>query len=555
MIQPELTMDELVEMVRDLSDAQINDLVESLPLPVAEVLIQSLGTSKHRVDPSPLVQAQSLDPHYHSRAHLDYLSSRLTKATRDVEAGENRMLTVSMPPRSGKSVLTSLYFPLWLQRIHPSWKIGMLSHDDSLVNGWASSQRKIIEERPDLGIQMVRDHGATSQWQLTQGGGLVARSIGASVTGLGFKVLLLDDVVKDFVTAHSKRMRDLIWDKWRSDIFTRLEPPYLVIAIGTRWHEDDFIGRLLSKEHEGDPALWERIEFPAIATNNDVLGRAPGEPLITPLYQETEEEALQRWADVKETVGTYTWSALYQQSPSPAKGAIFQDSWWKYWTSDPALADEDILLLTPEDLESGTWLDSWDTAFKGGKNSTSDFVVGQRWVRVGPYRVLVAQQRGRWPFTQTLDRMEDWALTDDHDKSPFGHLVHIRLIEEAANGAAVIDVMKNKVSGIKPIRPRDSKEGRARAITPEAESGHVLLPYPGEAGNEWVPDLLSELRNFPHDAHDDQVDSLTQALLELRSSGYGKIAQPGPQGLGVRNLARAAHTQRRRTSALTQRRR
>lgn len=540
---------DLTGLLNGLSDEEIADLVHSLPESTLQSLVEESGKGDQSVPGSPLGQARALDAAYRTRPHLDFLSDRLAQAVEDVRNGQNRMLTVSMPPRMGKSVLTSLYLPLWIQRTQPTWKIGMLSHDDNLVNGWSSQGRKLIEEHPALGIRMERDHGATSQWTLTQGGGLIARSIGASVTGLGFKVLLLDDIVKDFVTAHSKRMREMIWDKWRSDIYTRLEPPYLVIAIGTRWHEDDFIGRLLSPEHEGDPASWEKIEFPAIAEGNDVLGRSPGEPLLTPLSDESPEEALSRWADVKESVGTYTWSALYQQSPAPAKGAIFDDEWWRYWTLDPDRADgERVFLMTLEELAQGIWLDSWDTAFKGGKNSTSDFVVGQRWCRLGPRRLLMAQQRGRWPFTETLERMRDWNHRDNPALSPHGQHVHIRLIEEAANGAAVMDVLKDEISGIKPIRPRDSKEGRARSITPEVESGHVLLPNPSEAGHEWVPDLLSELRNFPHDAHDDQVDTLTQALIELRDAGYGSITRPGSAVVRA-NRARTARTQATRTQA------
>src|SRR5690606_28514655 len=534
--------------LRGLTDEQIMELAESIPPHVLEALTSTLGVDADGLPQTPLEQALELDHLYAPRPHLKYLSDRLAKAVRDVEAGQNRLLTVSMPPRMGKSILSSLYTPIWLQRTRPSWKIGMLSHDDTLVNSWASQARKIIEENPHLGIRMVRDHGASSRWTLAEGGGLVARAVGSSVTGLGFKVLILDDIVKDFVTAHSKRMRDLLWDKWRADIFTRLEPPYLVVAVGTRRHEDDFIGRLLSPDYEGDPDQWETITFPAIAVENDVLGREPGQPLYSPLKEETEEEALARWQETKDSVGSYTWAALYQQTPAPAKGAIFDDEWWRYWTFDPNLAkDERVVLLDPKELARGWWLDSWDTSFKG--NDSSDFVVGQRWVRFGPYRALMAQRRGRWSFTQALEEMEEWAKTDDEFASPFGQHVHLRLVEESANGPAILDVMKQKVSGMKSVKPRDSKEARARAITPEIESGHVLLPHPREAG--WVPDLLSELRNFPHDINDDQVDALTQALLEFRDVGRGGLTVPsrGTAPIARRNIAQVARTDFRRGGA------
>ena len=538
-------LDDLLPLIQGLTDEEIADLVETLPLPVAEALM-STSLTLSAVEPTPLDQAVMLDPAYRMRPHLSYLNERLSAAVHDVRQGKSRLLTVSMPPRSGKSVLTSMHFPLWVQRLEPSWKIGMLSHDDSLVNGWASAIRKLIEEYPSLGVRMTRDHGATTQWQLQEGGGLVARSIGASVTGLGFKVLLLDDLVKDFVTAHSPRMRDILWDKWRSDIFTRLEPPYLVVAIGTRWHEDDFIGRLLSPEHEGDPEDWEVIEFPALAEGSDVLGRAPGQPLISPLLEESEEEALARWAEVRTAVGSYTWSALYQQRPAPARGAIFDVGWWRYWTPYESKATEDgrVVHLSPEALARAGWLDSWDCSFKGG--SESDYVVAQRWARLGANRYLVHQERARLTFTQTLARMRAWG--DSSGPIPYSPHVHERLIEDKANGTAVIDMLKEEIPGLIPVNPTESKEARARAETPGIEAGNVLLPLPSDPGNEWVSDLISELRDFPNAANDDQVDALTQALRRMRSKGTGVVSVPGRRAVTrviPQDRAAAARSQRR----------
>jgi predicted phage terminase large subunit-like protein len=180
-------------------------------------------------------------------------------------------------------------------------------------------------------------------------------------------------------------------------------------------------------------------------------------------------------------------------------------------------------------------------------------VVAQRWAKQGPNRYLITQKRGRWSFTKTLQEFKKWAVKDNHGESPFGKFVHKSLMEEKANGAAIIDTVKEEISGIKAINPRTSKEARARAITPEVESGHVYLPHPLDPGNEWVTDLLSELRNFPHDTNDDQVDGLTQALEEFREGGGGGISVPGRrpapgiQGRSIpRNITAAAATMGRR---------
>lgn len=501
---------------------------------------------------SPLAQAQELDPGFSERPHLTYLSNAVTRAVRNVERGQNQMLAVSMPPRAGKSTLVSYYTPLWLLRRHPEWGTIMTSYDGGLTTEWARNIRNVVEDNPNLGVPLRKDGGAGGRWKTVDGGGIYATATSGMITGRGARVFIIDDPVKDFVEAHSERKRQALWDWWLSVAQTRLEGPYLVLVVMTRWHEDDFVGRLFNPDYEGDPKQWSRISFPAIAEENDKLGRAPGEPLLSPLQDESPSKALQRWDDIKTNVGSYTFASMYQQRPAPAKGAIFDSGWWKFWTRDPEQATEDgrVVYLEPTSLSNDRWIDSWDMTFKGGEGS--DWVVGQRWVRHQANRYLILQARGRWSFTQTLDRMRAWARPNDPANNPYGHMVHERIIESTANGPAILDTLKNEISGLKPVNPKTSKEARARAITPEVESGNVYLPHPSDPGNGWVQDLLSELRNFPHDTHDDQVDALTQALSALRDHGKGKITSPNSRRLnrgtgpgGVTQTARATMGQPR----------
>jgi predicted phage terminase large subunit-like protein len=493
----------------------------------------------------PASQARELNPDYVLRPHIEHLSQRIAAAVRDVERGKNRRLVVSMPPRAGKSELVSRQSPLWLLRRHPEWKIVMTSYDGAMTGGWARDIRATIEKNPDLGIALKKDGGAGAQWDTVEGGGMFTTSVRGALTGRGAKVMIVDDPVKDFVEAHSLTMRDSLWNWWLSVVLTRLEPPSLVIVVMTRWHEDDFVGRLLSPTTEGNPAEWEQIVIPAIAGAEDSIQRQPGEPLLSPLIDETVSQALERWNETRVSVGTYTFSAMYQQRPAPAKGAIFDVSWWRYWTTNPDLATADgrVVYLDPSSLAGGRWVDSWDCNFESSDESKGGWVVGQRWVRDLGNRYLIAQQRGQWNFTQTIEAMERWARTDDPNRSPAGALVHERLIEKKANGAAIIQVLRDRISGIKPITPTESKEARARAVTPEIESGNVYLPHPADPGNEWMTDFLSEVRNFPHDVADDQVDSMTQALSNLRSGGRGAATVPGRTDRRVpRNVPAAARS-------------
>ena len=545
------TPDDLAELftaLREQADTAVTDeemrLVTSRIAQITRAYRISHGIG---IPSNPVAQAQEVDPKFRTRPHLDFISDRITDAVRSVERGQNKMLAISLPPRAGKSTLVSQHTPLWLLRRHPEWKVVMTSYDGSLTASWARSVRRIVEDNPDLGIALAPDGGAYSKWDTVEGGGVYTTSVRGALTGRGARVMIIDDPVRDFVESHSQVMRQNLWDWWLSVAQTRLEPPYLVLVVMTRWHENDFVGRIFSPDHEGNPKEWERLSIPAIAEADDLIGRNEGEPLLSPILDETPRAALERWEDTRRAVGTYTFSAMYQQRPAPARGAIFDAGWWRFWTFDPGKATEDgrVVHLDPSSLTGARWVDSWDCSFKSTSPDTGGWVVGQRWAAQGANRYMIDQVRGRWSFTQTIAAMEKWALTDNPMISPCGHLVHERLIEDRANGTAIIDVLKEKISGIKPINPTVSKEARARAITPEIESGNVFLPHPSDPGNEWVPDLLSELRNFPYDAHDDQVDSLTQALSSLRSMAAGKASVPGRMQANQRwqvsrDVARAA---------------
>lgn len=520
---------ELRNLILSLDDEELDEILEQLSPLEAERWLSLLGDETSFVVPrTPLAAAVALQPGFRVRPHLEYIFAQLHQAMQDVENGKDRKIILEMPPRSGKTNSSTIIFPSFLFQHHPDWHIALTSHDGALATSWGRQIRRWVEAGA-LGpnVQVASDAGAASDWETTQGGRLMSLSIRESFTGRGAKVLVIDDPHKDFVDAHSATMRDNVWNWWLSVAQTRLHPPSLVIVIMTRWHEDDLVGRLLSKDYEGDPEDWQRITLPAIGVSSeDLLGREIGEPLISPLLEETPEEALKRWEGVKRSVGSYTFSAMYQQSPAPAEGSIFNIEWWRYWTNDPARASADsrIVLLTEDMVNRGRWVDSWDTSFKG--NEDSDFVVGQRWFKTGPNRFLISQVRGRWSFVQALEKIRKWSTSANHRESPYGSRVHERLIESSANGPAIIDSLRSEVSGIKAIKATSSKEARAHSVTPDIESGHVYLPDPSMPGYEWVNDLISEARNFPHDAHDDMVDAMSQALMHFRSSGPAGIHVP-----------------------------
>jgi predicted phage terminase large subunit-like protein len=158
-------------------------------------------------------------------------------------------------------------------------------------------------------------------------------------------------------------------------------------------------------------------------------------------------------------------------------------------------------------------IQSWDCAFK--ETSSSDYVVGQVWGRIGADKYLVDQVRRRMDCPTTIQEIV--RLSEKYPKA------QRKLIEDKANGPAVISMLKHKLTGLIPVNPEGGKEARAHAVSPQIESGNIYLLSPEVA--PWVGSFIDECAAFPQGANDDQVDAMTQALLWLakRRNPFGDI--------------------------------
>lgn len=295
---------------------------------------------------------------------------------------------------------------------------------------------------------------------------------------------IIDDPFKDRASADSPTIRQNVWDWYTSTLYTRLAPGGGVLIINTRWHMADLSGRLLEAAARGEGDHWRVVNFPAIATE-DELHRRAGEALHPERYP------LEQLLAIKKALGTRDWEALYQQRPTPDGGAIFKSEWLRFWLPKDLPEQFDQLLI------------SWDMTFKDGDDT--DFVVGQVWGRKGADRYLLDQVRRRMGFTDTVAAFRALAA-----KWPGAAR---KLVEDKANGPAVIDALKHAVPGIIPVEPDGSKTARAHAVTTFFEAGNVLLPHPEHC--PWAREYVAELTQFPGAPHDDQVDATTQALRDF----------------------------------------
>lgn len=458
-----------------------------------ESALTVLAATDRDLYPTPGALAAVLDSTTSVTAALELLDRSLV----DVAEGRCERLIWTMPPQEGKSFRVSRYFPLWMLLRNPDLRIVIASYEMGVARRWGRAIRNDILEHPELGLRVRADTSAAHEWQLDgHKGGVYACGVGGALTGRPSDLCLIDDPVKGRAEADSETYREHAWDWWTETARTRLAPHAPTVVVMTRWHEDDLAGRMVGQ----DPAQWRAINIPAQCdTDDDPLGRVPGEYLISARGRTTEQ-----WEQIKRDVGARAWTALYQGRPAPAEGGMLKRGWWRYDTAPAAYAKPDGTMWAHG---MDTVIMSWDMAFKDTKSS--DYVVGQVWGRRGAEVHLMDQVRDRLDFPATCRAVEALAA-----RWPQATL---KLIEDKANGPAVIAQLRRSVPGMVAVNPKDSKAARVAAVSPFIEAGNVYLPTPERA--PWIGGYLEECASFPNATHDDQVDAMTQAVARLLLSG------------------------------------
>jgi hypothetical protein len=268
--------------------------------------------------------------------HKDYLAGwvhadiaeRLETFSQAVTLGKSPRLILCMPPRHGKTMLASEAFPVWHLGRNPYHQIIAASYSADLANKISKRARGLARHQvtqatfPELRLDAEKQ--AVQEWETEQGGGYRAAGVGGGITGMGAHVLVIDDPIKDRQDAESETIRDTVYDWYTSTAYTRLMPGGGVLVILTRWHGDDLVGRLLKAQDQGGDQ-WETVIYPAIAEENEPH-RNEGEALHPERYN---IEALRA---IKNAIGPYDWSALYQQRPTAREDYPFKSL--QYHTRD-----------------------------------------------------------------------------------------------------------------------------------------------------------------------------------------------------------------------------
>lgn len=453
-----------------------------------------------------------VDSSYEVAAH----HARLIKALEAVERGEIRRLIVSMPPRHGKSLTTTIRFPSWFLGRNPHKRVIVASYADDLAYGFSRSCRDELSEygKDVFGVEIARGSSAVGTWNLSKRrGGLSAAGVGGPITGKGCSLMVIDDPIKDSEQALSEVIRNKVHEWWRQVGRTRLAPRGCVVLVMTRWHEDDLAGRLLAEAKRGGEQ-WETLVLPMVDDSKGGETDSDGKvKLLWPEWFGDDYGTLDKLKQFKVTLGSRTWESLYQQRPAPQEGNRFKREWFRFYkpTNAPTwwrplyARPEGCITSPPVELPPVGKLDeiieSWDFTFKA--TDGTDFVCGLKVARRGADKFLLSCYHKRATFTESCKALAEMRAEEPHATET--------LVEDKANGPAILNALGSRISGLVAVEPMGSKEARAASVEPQVEAGNVYLPD----GAEWVIEFVEEVCAFPNAAHDDFVDALSQALIRL----------------------------------------
>lgn len=430
-------------------------------------------------------------PGYIRNWHTDILC----EALEHVFNGDIRFFLVEMPPRHSKSLHVSQLFPAWAVGKDKDVPIIVSSYSGDLATDHGRETRNLIDSPEYQNIFATRlapDSTAKGKWNTNGKGAYNAAGVGGSITGKGAKFFIIDDPFKDRKEADSLLIRD-DRDKWRKSVArTRLTPDGAMIIMHTRWHDDDIIGRVVVENDwvdyfawkAGKRAKWVRLTLPAIAERDEPY-RKEGEALWPNRYDLTELKS------IKEDVGSYEWSALYQQNPVDEENRVFKKEWFKYKAYEEVLDQNCTAYLTV------------DTKATNKQNDGSDYI---------GITFNFVDQLGNWHLMSERIKLSGKNLVDflftSHtnyklskiglEKTAYTEGLATYLDEEMRRRGHYLPIVELTHGGTK-------KEIRIEGLQPRYERGAIfhLTRY----GRNMCVDLEEELLRFPKAINDDASDS------------------------------------------------
>ena len=454
-----------------------------------------------------LVYACLMDAKYVPNRFHRYLARELERA---VNNGKGRIM-IFAPPQVGKSMMVSRIFPPWVLGKHPDWPIIAASYGDDLVqlNGQAvrSNLTNHLHQYVFPESKLDSSTRAKDYFLTDKGGQYLGVTIRGGGTGFPAKVFIIDDPFKSRAEAESETFRQHVKDWYRSVCYTRLAEDSILVIMHTRWHNDDLAGWLL-REHKHED--WHVINLPAIAEENDMLGREVGEALVPERFS-AEELDKKRLA-----VGSRDWVALYQQRPTEQGGGVFKHEWLRYY-------DEKTISNAYWGMNRYLIVDPARTQ-KKASDYTAILVVAlgvdeNYYLLDAVYDRLTLRQRA-----DTVIEMHRKWLPAETGYKKTGFEQDIEYLIEAQN-------RENYRFNVLPLPERLAKESRIERLAPDFEAARVWLPptlwktnTQGEVKDVIAQFVNEEYKSFPAGVHDDFFDCL--AAIKDMPTKFPKLRAP-----------------------------
>lgn len=429
---------------------------------------------------------------------------KLNSALMDVSEGEINRLAVFMPPRHGKSMLISHYYPAWHLGTHPDERIMLASYGASLAAEFGEKARNVIRQYEQVyGVKLNDRNSARDRWGfLGNTGGMVTAGVGGPLTGKGADIAIVDDPIKNSEEANSVTIREKIKDWFNSTLYTRLEPDGKIILVQTRWHEDDLGGWILDESDED----WTVIKMKAIEDDGSVLW--------------PDRFNLEKLMQVKRQMGEYWFSSMYQQEPQPEGGGLLKRKWIKYY-------DPKDRVMKPI-WDAGITYTGWDLAIS--EKETADYTTSCT-VTVHGDSIYVRD----WTQDHITFPEQQQAVINNHyrwNNTVIG-------IETTAYQAALPQSLGKYLLPIRGIQRIKDKVTRITAAYTAFEQGQVYLPK----DHPLLGTFENEYAYFPTGKHDDMLDSTEIAITLARiganpftdtERNYDYSKRNAPERYGVR---------------------
>jgi predicted phage terminase large subunit-like protein len=413
-------------------------------------------------------------------------------------------ICLSQPPQTGKSRCITETLPSYFLGKKPDKNVIEVSYSDGFANRFGRRNLEKINQfgKELFGIEVSLAKAAAEEFEIKgTRGGMLSAGLNGQITGNPADLIIVDDPYKTMAEADSPSHQATVRDVWYSAIMMRASATCKFIVVHTRWNEDDLIGYLLKAE----PEDWFEINFPMEAEEDEPqIGRQIGEALLPEAGKDIDWVRATKVSFLKDPTGggLRVWNASYQGRPSSKEGNLIKREYWKRYR----------LSLSMQRGEGFKELvQSWDCSFKDTKNS--DSVAGGVFGREGPNIYITDCDYRRMGIIETMR-----SITDMTRRWP---RAVGKLIEDKANGPAVIEMLKVKIQGIIPIQATVSKEERVNAVLPLWEAGNVYVPSEIEVSPgiwktcEWADEIIEQCAAFKPGKKvqkDDLVDCVSQAL-------------------------------------------